>query len=75
MNRTRGQGKPECIHTDGNVTPAEELTLNVVLPQGGLAGVLLEPLPERLIGELVERAQDLHHHVGEAVLQEADLTC
>jgi hypothetical protein len=69
-----GEGKTESIHTDSDVTPAEELAVNVVLPEGGPAGVLLEFLVEGLIGEHVEQAQDLHHRVGEAILQEADLT-
>lgn len=60
---------------DGDVTPADELAVNVVLLEGGPAGVLLDPLPKRLTHEHVERVQDMHHRVEEAVWREADLTC
>ena len=67
----------EVIYTNGDVASAEELAVDVELREGGPAGVLLEPLAERLVGEHVERleghverAQDLHDGVGESALRE-----
>lgn len=65
------------VRTNGDVASSEELAVDVELREGGPAGVLLEPLAERLVGEHVERLEGhvqrpeyLHHRVGESALRE-----